>query len=458
MKKNFLFAIALVALSVSCEDVPDNMEPNENGIPINISLSPLSKVSGDSFENGDMVGLYVSNFVNGESEILQTSGNYVDNAKFTKNAEGWSPEKQLFWEDNTTPADFYAYYPYDEIEDVTAHQFSVLSNQSTLENQNASYFLIGKVTGVSPTDKPIVIETKHMMSSLNIYFNFDESLSEEEITTYNIRNVRVNVQTDAVINLSTGEIRGVGYHNGIIPYYDGTCYKAVVVPQTQTIDDGLISFTANGVEYSIGYDISLLPNTQHNLTVTIRKDKVNSNVSFSLGSWEVDTEEYMGSVNIHNIDMSIEFNDPYAKAYCIRYYDTNKDGELSYREAASVESLELLSIDNQYIECLSFDELRYFTSLRIFGGEGGPYTTFNNTSITQIHIPCSVEEVWNYYSEFGREIGVVYFYSIVPPSFHTSDYDDEADSVNATIYVPQGCLDAYKAACPDLSDHMVEYR
>lgn len=85
MKKKFLFAIALVALSVSCEDVPDNMEPNENGIPINISLSPLSKVSGDSFENGDMVGLYVSNFVNGESEILQTSGNYVDNAKFTKN-------------------------------------------------------------------------------------------------------------------------------------------------------------------------------------------------------------------------------------------------------------------------------------------------------------------------------------------------------------------------------------
>ena len=25
--------------------------------------------------------------------------------------------------------------------------------------------------------------------------------------------------------------------------------------------------------------------------------------------------------------------------------------------------------------------------------------------------------------------------------------------MNATIYVPQGCLDAYKAACPDVSEY-----
>lgn len=59
---------------------------------------------------------------------------------------------------------------------------------------------------------------------------------------------------------------------------------------------------------------------------------------------------------------NIEFADPAVKAICVEKWDTNGDGELSYAEAASVESLGKAFYNKDNI--VSFDEFQWFTGVQ----------------------------------------------------------------------------------------------
>lgn len=110
---------------------------------------------------------------------------------------------------------------------------------------------------------------------------------------------------------------------------------------------------------------------------------------------------------------SITFADPAVKKICISKWDTNGDGELSKKEAASVTDLEDAFCYND--EITSFDELKYFTGLtRIqdsaFSGCSGltsieipnsvtsfeKYAFSSCSGLTSIKIPNSVTNIGSY--------------------------------------------------------------
>ena len=64
-------------------------------------------------------------------------------------------------------------------------------------------------------------------------------------------------------------------------------------------------------------------------------------------------------------DEPIVFASDSAKQICVSHWDTNGDGELSYREAAAVTKTDSVFSFQQHIS--SFDELRYFTGLKRLG-------------------------------------------------------------------------------------------
>ena len=103
----------------------------------------------------------------------------------------------------------------------------------------------------------------------------------------------------------------------------------------------------------------------------------------------------------------IQFADAEVKRICVENWDTNGDGELSEAEAAAVTSLDAVFEDNAIIS--SFDELQYFTGVRMLGDREfsrcyklssivlpkglqsiGRYA-FSNCVIPSIIIPASVE-------------------------------------------------------------------
>lgn len=87
----------------------------------------------------------------------------------------------------------------------------------------------------------------------------------------------------------------------------------------------------------------------------------------------------------------IDFKDATAKSMCIKYWDTNKDGELSYDEAAAVTTITSTHISYTNKKMVSFEELKYFTNLTSIGAEAFK----DYTSLTSISFPASLTSIGN---------------------------------------------------------------
>ena len=104
----------------------------------------------------------------------------------------------------------------------------------------------------------------------------------------------------------------------------------------------------------------------------------------------------------------IEFKDKKAKQLCIKNWDTNQDGELSYEEAEVVTNLGPV-FKNSAI--LSFDELKCFTCLTSIGR--GAFV--GCTSLTSVTIPDSVTSI-----DAGAFYGCTSLASVTIPNSVTS--------------------------------------
>ena len=83
---------------------------------------------------------------------------------------------------------------------------------------------------------------------------------------------------------------------------------------------------------------------------------------------------------------NITFADANVKAICVRWWDTNGDGELSRAEAAAVKELYGFSYNYNIKE---FTELQYFTGLTSIGN----YAFDGCDGLTSITIPENVTSI-----------------------------------------------------------------
>lgn len=89
------------------------------------------------------------------------------------------------------------------------------------------------------------------------------------------------------------------------------------------------------------------------------------------------------------VPQNIVFADAEVKRICVKNWDTNGDGELSYEEASDVTDLGRLFKDNKSIT--SFNELTYFTGLTSIGEGAFAYCS----NLTSVNIPNSVKTLGN---------------------------------------------------------------
>ena len=292
MKKLFFIAATVCVILSSCSKSEEPIIEVSTKTPINLSISQATRANDTTFESGDNVGLDVVNYNGATAGTLATSGNYVDNMKFTYDGSAWTPTSTIYWLDKTTKADLYAYYPYSTPTDVSAHQFSVQTDQSNETNYWASDFLWGKAEGIPPTKNAVPITTNHAFSNILIYLVAGEGFTAETFAAAT-KSVKINnIKTSATINLATGEATATGNTATVIPWKESDHYRAMVVPQTVTNSVALITVTINDVEYSLKKAITFAPNTQHK--ATIRINRTSNGVNIGIGGWESDNNDYGG--------------------------------------------------------------------------------------------------------------------------------------------------------------------
>lgn len=311
MKSNALSIIAtLLAIAATGCSRQDSVEsplpetPQEKPaetikIPISIS-SVLTKVSGDSFVADDAIGLYVVNATKTSgtswaSASLLDQGNHMDNVKFTYSGRDWAADKEYYWKDSETKADFYCYYPYKpQVGDVSGISFTVPADQSSKEKFESAEILWGRAALKSPTAEAIGITSSHRMSQFIIEIKPGKGFTKESLAQ-SLKSVTINnIRCEATLDLRNGDLSAEGAQNDVAPYFDGYTYRALIVPQTVS-GKSIVTLDVDGIIRSLKQEVEFTSNTRKKCTITI--NKINEGVNVGIGGWEDDGVDYGGTLD-----------------------------------------------------------------------------------------------------------------------------------------------------------------
>lgn len=278
-----LIAVIPAFVTAACGGGADTPDPNPiqpTDKKIEISINPsMTRATDFGFETGDAVGLYVVNYSGATPGTLTSTDNYVDNMRFTYNGS-WIPDSPVVWNDNETHADFYLYYPFTNVQNVTAHPFAVNADQSAEESYKASDFMVGRTLDVAPTDRSIQIPVSHVMSRIQIYLEAGNGFTAESLSAADIL-IKINgIRCHSAINIATGDVTPTGEASTLTPLLTDNCYKALIVPQT--VEEGnLITVSVDGRDFNLKKGFTFESEKSHKFTITLSKTSAGVNVNIN---------------------------------------------------------------------------------------------------------------------------------------------------------------------------------
>lgn len=357
---------------------------------------------------GDEVGMFaVGSQINGGSAQPLLDRSPVEFSGYIKNG--------------VNPGDrFYAYYPYSSTQNTTST--SVRLTIPTQQTQVAA----GEFNGSA---NPMVAQPMTFDGDATFGYNLGNVMfrqlgaivelriysSEEALCKERIRSVTF-ASEKALAGGFTFNLRNAGYAE--LPDISGYTSKSAVTQLTQPAEVPATKADAASVY------VVIAPG-EYSGTITVSTDKAHYDFSFASAlTFRRATVKVMNAdiAQVERIeaasDEPIEFADLWVEQACVKAFDSNKDGYLSYAEAAAVTDLSRLE---PYLDknILSFDELQYFTSVtkipdgRWYGDGGlfsfckilesivlppniteiGSYAFYQCSSLKNIEIPQSVKTI-----------------------------------------------------------------
>jgi hypothetical protein len=249
-----------------------------------------SRATDASFENTDAIGVFMA-----YDGSFQSTGNYLNNVKYTNSNGVWSSTTAFYWRDQTSTADLYGYYPYaSNISDATNYSFSVSNNQSVEANYKASDFLWGAAKGQKPSTSAVSLTLDHLMSKVVINVVAGDGFDESDMTSNGVEIVLHQAKTQSKINLATGSVSATGNAADITPRKLSDLSAILLLPP-QTISGDIIEVTYNNDSYKLNKTFTCESGKQYTCTVTMTKTQGGLNVG--IGAWDVVEGDFGGVVN-----------------------------------------------------------------------------------------------------------------------------------------------------------------
>ena len=418
----------------------------------NINQVSSTRATDSGFCDGDAVGIYAVNYVDGAPGTLQVEGNQADNVRYMFDFEEykWIPEYDVYFLDDDTAVDLIGYYPYANPESVTKYPFEVQRKQNTeaghglMAGYEASDFLWSKATNVAPTEKRIKMTFYHRMAGVYVTLVEGSGWGDGEWAQLQKEVLVKNTIRKSTIDLATGTVTPMGEKpaDDIIPFVDGGNYRAVVVPQSVGSGESLFSITVDGVPYNYKYKVDGTPTTfdyvsgkMHKFTIEVSKKEQTGiefkEVSVAITAWEADNashrddaREYVvvhnpiaGQLEVQMIDR-LEMDVTKIKNLKLTGAIDYNDYTFMCNEMTSLMRLNLKEVDSYWdgvyqtgnmsgkttlIKCVLPDKLERIVDYTFSGTsltgtliipEGVKYVAgFDGTKISNVQFPSTLEEI-----------------------------------------------------------------
>lgn len=289
-KWNYIWMAAL--LLASC-DKAEEIAVDDGSIRFVMQYPSATRATETSFEQGDKIGLFLTEYTGETPAPLQISGNWANNVAATLEGTEWVTAKKIFWSDNRMDA--YGYYPYMSLTSVDEQPFSIALDQSTertgdqLGGYEASDFLWAKTEGVDQSTETVTLQFSHRCSKLVIQLVKGPSYEGElpDSATVYIHNVvptaTIDLATGAVTKDIFGEVATVKARK-----MNNATYEAIMIPQRIESRRPFIEIVVNNISYLLEDTFQFKAGMQHTLSLVINSnpDQVSVDIGGEIvGGW-----------------------------------------------------------------------------------------------------------------------------------------------------------------------------
>ena len=289
-KWNYIWMAAL--LLASC-DKAEEIAVDDGSIRFVMQYPSATRATETSFEQGDKIGLFLTEYTGETPAPLQISGNWANNVAATLEGTEWVTAKKIFWSDNRMDA--YGYYPYMSLTSVDEQPFSIALDQSTertgdqLGGYEASDFLWAKTEGVDQSTETVTLQFSHQCSKLVIQLVKGPSYEGElpDSATVYIHNVvptaTIDLATGAVTKDVFGEVATVKARK-----VNNATYEAIMIPQRIESRRPFIEIVVNNISYLLEDTFQFKAGMQHTLSLVINSnpDQVSVDIGGEIvGGW-----------------------------------------------------------------------------------------------------------------------------------------------------------------------------
>lgn len=286
MKKAIFIAFGIAVLAASGCTKTELCKGDEGQMHFSPAL-PGTKATDTSFEEGDAIGIYALEYVDGVASPIQLSGNWANNAKAVLDSGDWEVSPAVWWKDDCR-FDVISYYPYcSEIKSVDDMPFSVQLDQRE-SGYTRSDLMWAKTAGVTRTDGDIPLNFKHKLSRLDINL-----IKGPDYEGYIPEDAEVRVMStvpSALVNLESGDVEKdmYGSEKTITAHQNGVgSYSAIIVPQMLLNNVPLLEIIVGDVSYMLTCRFQFESGIRHTLNVTLTSDpqKAVINIGGGIEGW-----------------------------------------------------------------------------------------------------------------------------------------------------------------------------
>lgn len=293
-----LFTTAIMACSSGGQytpDDPDIPDPTPADTVSRQTVDIITRMEVAAATSNVQAGLFMVNYLNDAPDELLPTGNYVHNQLLNWKNGTWTTASPIYWYDSKTPADFYAYAPYQStVSNARQMTFAVKTEQNSTSAYNQSDFLWGITQGQSSSAGTLSLTLSHQFSQLTVVVTAENGFSEGELKAEDLSVTIGGTKPSAQIDLSTGMAEAIGQVQEINCLNNGDLtFQAILVPQ-QVPYSNFIQVNWKGNKYNLQNSFQLETHRQY--TITVKLKKTQSGFDIGIDGWDIIEEDFGGVV------------------------------------------------------------------------------------------------------------------------------------------------------------------